>query len=172
MEIIVGIMVGLLALNLLSYRILKPRLIKQQQWDLNICCGNTSVGRVNADIVAQPGVNNFMLIPNIYQLPFKDGEFDEVLCSHTLEHVEDPQAFWDELNRVGKRVTLILPPLWDVAAVFNIFEHRWIFLTFKKAHTTLPRYIRFTFAHYYQERFGHVVANSLWQRLLKSGSNA
>lgn len=172
MEIIVGIVVGLLALNLLSYRILKPRLIKQQQWDLNICCGNTSVGRVNADIVVQPGVKNFMLIPDIYQLPFKDGEFDEVLCSHTLEHVEDPQAFWDELNRVSKRVTLILPPLWDVAAVLNIFEHRWIFLTFKKAHTTLPRYIRFAFAHYYQERFGHVVANSIWQRLLKSGSNA
>ena len=151
---------------------LKPRLIKHRQWDLNICCGNTSAGRINADIVAQPGVSNFMLIPSIYHLPFKDGEFEEVLCSHTIEHVEDPQAFWDELNRVGKRVTLILPPLWDVAAVLNIFEHRWIFLTFRKAHTTLPPYIRFSFAHYYQERFGHVVANSIWQRLLRSGSRA
>jgi hypothetical protein len=50
MEIIIGVMLGLALLNLLSYRVLKP-------WDLNICCGNTSVGRVNADIVAQPNVS-------------------------------------------------------------------------------------------------------------------
>lgn len=171
MEIIMGVVLGLVLLNLLSYRVLKPRLIRRKQWDLNICCGNTSVGRVNADIVAQSNVSNFVLTPNIYQLPFEDKAFAEVLCSHTIEHVEDPQAFWNELNRVGTRVTLILPPLWDVAAVLNIFEHRWIFLTFRKAHTRLPPYIRFSFAHYYQERFGHVVANSLWQRLLKPNNN-
>lgn len=170
--LVVVVVISLITLNLISYRILKPRLIAQQQWDLNICCGNTDVGRINVDIVDQPGVSHFVRVDNIYNLPFGDKEFENVLCSHTLEHVEDPQAFWKELNRVGENVTLILPPLWDVAAVLNIFEHRWIFLTFRKAHTTLPPYIKFSIGHFYQDRFGQVVANSIWQRLLKSGSRA
>lgn len=151
------IAISLATLNLISYRILKPRLIARQQWDLNICCGNTDAGRINVDIVDQPGVSNFVRVDDIYNLPFGDKEFANVLCSHTLEHVEDPQAFWKELNRIGENVTLILPPLWDVAAVLNMFEHRWIFLIFRKAHNTLPPYIKFSIGHFYQDRFGQVI---------------
>ncbi|MBI2269454.1 MAG: methyltransferase domain-containing protein [Bacteroidetes bacterium] len=34
--------------------------------------------------------------------PFKDGEFDYIICSHVLEHVEDVKGFLSELFRVGK----------------------------------------------------------------------
>lgn len=152
-------------LNLLSYRILKTRIIREhRKWDLNICCGDIDGGGLNADIVAQD-VPNFVLTPDIYRLPFEDGEFERVLCSHTMEHVDDPDAFWAELNRVGQEVTLILPPLWDPAAALNIFEHKWIFLSWRKRHGALPRHVRFSWAYSYQQRFGQVVANSMVQRL-------
>ncbi|MBS0003236.1 MAG: methyltransferase domain-containing protein [Thioalkalivibrio sp.] len=168
MDIVIAIVACIAAaflLNLLSYRILKTRIIRQcRTWDLNICCGDVDGGGLNADIVAQD-VPNFLLIPDIYRLPFRDGEFERVLCSHTIEHVDDPDAFWAELSRVGKHVTVILPPLWDLAAAFNIFEHKWIFLSWRKRHHSLPRHIRFSWAHTYQQRFGQVVANSMVQRL-------
>ena len=152
-------------LNLFSYRILKTRIIRERRkWDLNICCGDIDGGGLNADIVAQD-VPNFVLTQDIYRLPFKDGEFESVLCSHTIEHVDDPDAFWAELNRVGQEVTLILPPLWDLAAALNIFEHKWIFLSWRKRHHALPRHVRFSWADSYQQRFGQVVANSMVQRL-------
>ncbi|MFO8154158.1 methyltransferase domain-containing protein, partial [Thioalkalivibrio sp.] len=93
------------------------------------------------------------------------GEFEHVLCSHTIEHVDDPDAFWAELNRVGKHVTLILPPIWDLAAALNIFEHKWLFLSWHKRHHTMPRQIKLSGAQIYQQRFGQVVANSMVQRL-------
>ncbi len=36
------------------------------------------------------------------KFPFKDGEFDYVICSHVIEHVPDPQAFTAEMFRVAK----------------------------------------------------------------------
>lgn len=35
--------------------------------------------------------------------PFKDAEFDYVICSHVLEHVPDVEAFLGEVFRVAKR---------------------------------------------------------------------
>jgi SAM-dependent methyltransferase len=36
-------------------------------------------------------------------LPFSDKEFDYVICSHVLEHVENPEKFLSEQFRVAKR---------------------------------------------------------------------
>jgi SAM-dependent methyltransferase len=36
-------------------------------------------------------------------LPFRDRTFDYVICSHVLEHVEDPARMLDELTRVASR---------------------------------------------------------------------
>ena len=40
---------------------------------------------------------------DITSLPFHDGEFDVVLCSHVLEHVADDRRAMAELHRVLKR---------------------------------------------------------------------
>jgi hypothetical protein len=139
--------------HLLSYRILKRRIVNRRRWGLNICCGTTDGGGVNADIVAHADLPKFVRV-NVDRLPFGDRRFETVLCSHTLEHVDDPEAFYDELRRVGERVTLVLPPLWDVTAAFNLLEHRWLFLTFKKEHTTLPPYVRLPLAAKVQRVLG------------------
>jgi SAM-dependent methyltransferase len=143
-----------LALNFLSYRVLKARILRRRKWDLNICCGKTDGGGVNADIFRHAGVPNFVLLDSIDRLPFEDGRFETVLCSHTMEHVEDPDALFAELCRVGKSVTLILPPLWDVAGNLNLREHRWIFLSFRKEHRRLPRRVRLPLARTVQRLLG------------------
>lgn len=156
MDILIGVPVfvaSLYMLNFVSYTVLKKRTLRRQVWDLNVCCGKTDGGGVNADIVQHADVPNFVQV-DIYHHPFRDQQFDHVLCSHTIEHVDNPEAFFKELQRVGKDVTLVVPPLWDLSAVFNVFEHRWIFLTFRKEHKTLPMYIPLPFSGRIQHRFG------------------
>ncbi|MBX2848991.1 MAG: class I SAM-dependent methyltransferase [Acidiferrobacterales bacterium] len=139
-----------------SYTLEKQRILKTQNWGLNICCGKTDGGGVNADIFQHQDLPNFKLIENIYSLPFTNKQFDSVLCSHTIEHVDDPQRFFTELQRVGEKVTIVVPPLYDIGAVLNIFEHKFIFLTFKKEHHELPPYIPLPFSRVIQKKLGQV----------------
>jgi SAM-dependent methyltransferase len=44
-------------------------------------------------------------------LPFKDKEFDYVICCHVLEHVENPVKFLSEQFRVAKRGYIETPSL-------------------------------------------------------------
>jgi SAM-dependent methyltransferase len=140
-----------------SYRHLKLAIIARRRWDLNICCGTTDGGGVNVDIVKHADLPNFVKVDNIYSLPFRDAEFDTVLCSHTIEHIEYPRRFDRELRRVAKNVVYIIPPVWDLAAAFNIWEHRWIFLTVRKVHSRLPRRVELPFARRLQARIGQRV---------------
>ena len=154
-SLIILLVFGVLELcHILSYGILKKRILKRQRWDLNICSGKTDGGGVNADIFQHLDVRNFVKVDDIYNLPFKDKQFETVLCSHTIEHVDDPEAFYHELSRVGEQVILVIPPLWDPLAVLNFLEHQWIFLSFKKEHTRLPGYVRLPLAKRFQRRFG------------------
>lgn len=137
-----------------SYQLGKNRILKRQKWDLNICCGKTDGGGVNVDIVQHKELPGFRLVDSIYNLPFEDGEFESVLCSHTIEHVDDPERFYAELQRVGRNVTLVIPPLYDLAAVLHIVEHKWIFITFRKEHHKLPKFVKLPFADSFQKRFG------------------
>jgi len=153
----IGLWAVLWAPHQVSYRLLKNRALKRQRWDLNICCGRTDGGGVNADIVRHADLPRFQIVEDIYRLPFADRQFGSVLCSHTLEHVEDPDRFFGELQRVGGQVTLVLPPLWDITAALNILEHRWIFLTLKKEHRRPPRRIRLPLARTVQRLLGQRV---------------
>ena len=47
---------------------------------------------------------------NIHELPFGDGEFDMVLCSETVEHVNDYKHAIEELIRITKQVLIITVP--------------------------------------------------------------
>jgi SAM-dependent methyltransferase len=53
-----------------------------------------------------------MVAADVTALPFEDGAFDSVLCSHVLEHVADERAALAELRRVlrpGGWAALMLP---------------------------------------------------------------
>ncbi|UCH94903.1 MAG: class I SAM-dependent methyltransferase [Candidatus Aminicenantes bacterium] len=154
--VVIGFFVYSAIANFISYSLLKNRILKSQKWDLNICCGQTDGKGINADIVQQKNIPNFHLIEDIYHLPFKTGQFNSVLCSHTIEHVDDPEQFFKELKRVGKQVTIVIPPLYDITAAFNVFEHQYIFFSFKKVHYQLPKYTRLPLAASIQKRIGQL----------------
>lgn len=44
--------------------------------------------------------------------PFKDNEFDYVICAQVLEHVPDPDKFLSEMFRVGKKGYLEYPTIY------------------------------------------------------------
>jgi SAM-dependent methyltransferase len=154
-----ALLVALLpVLNWLSYRIMGGIIRRRRAvWDLNICCGKTDGGGVNVDIVKHADIPNLVVVDDIYHLPFATNQFEHTLCSHTIEHVEDPAAFFAELQRVSRHVTLVVPPLWDLSAAFNVFEHRWLFLTFRKEHHTLPPHIVLPLARRVQEKVGQKI---------------
>lgn len=54
--------------------------------------------------------------------PFKDKEFDYVICSHVLEHVEDVDYFLNEMSRIAKAGYLEYPTV-HYDFIYNIPEH-------------------------------------------------
>tara|TARA_B100000780_G_scaffold228669_1_gene168144 strand:- start:143 stop:781 length:639 start_codon:yes stop_codon:yes gene_type:complete len=60
------------------------------------------------------------------KLPFKDKEFDFVIASHVLEHVEDVVFFIKELERVSNKGYIELPTMLEDNLVFeNKKDHLW-----------------------------------------------
>ena len=53
------------------------------------------------------------------KLPFKDKEFDFVVASHVMEHVEDIDFFIKELERVSKKGYIELPTMFEENLVFE-----------------------------------------------------
>ena len=84
--------------------------------------------------------NNLQSKPTIYYdgdiFPFKDKEFDYVICSHVLEHVNDIDFFIKETIRVGKKGYFEFPTIYydylynfDVHLTFLLYKDnciRWL----------------------------------------------
>lgn len=69
----------------------------------------------------------------IEALPFEDGEFDTVICTHVLEHVLDLRTSLSELRRVAaKRVIVVVPRereyRYSFNPHFNFFPYKHSFL--------------------------------------------
>ena len=47
---------------------------------------------------------------NIYKLPYKDNQFDLVICTEVLEHLEEPEKALRELKRVTKKYVVLSVP--------------------------------------------------------------
>lgn len=62
---------------------------------------------------------------SVEALPFRDGAFDFVYCSHVLEHVRRPDVACRELARVARRGYLECPQSW-VEFCFSSPDHRWL----------------------------------------------
>ena len=74
---------------------------------------------------------------NEKKLPFKDKEFDFIIASHVVEHVEDISYFLNELARVGKKGYIEVPTKLEDNLVFeNKKAHIW-HLVFDDVHNKL-----------------------------------
>jgi len=69
----------------------------------------------------------------IENLPFEDGEFDTVICTHVIEHVLDYRAAIAELRRITKKRLIIIVPRereyrYTFNPHFNFFPYTHSFL--------------------------------------------
>lgn len=61
---------------------------------------------------------------NVEDLPFPDKSFDTVVCTHTLEHVQNLQQAIGELRRVAReRVIIVVPKQRPYKYGFNLHIH-------------------------------------------------
>ena len=99
--------------------------IKQNQnWNiLDIGCGYTA--HENASVICDiQNLSDFYKSKKFVQLdskklPFKDKEFDFVISSHVIEHVEDVSFFIKELERVSSKGYIELPTSLEDNLVFE-----------------------------------------------------
>ena len=108
-------------------------LSKNTNWKiLDIGCGYSA--NKNATVIADiqdlsdfyKG-RNFIIISG-KRLPFKDKEFDFVIASHVIEHVEDFEFFVKELERISTKGYIELPSrLGDNLVFENRNDHIWWF---------------------------------------------
>lgn len=79
---------------------------------LNLGCGKDikpkEEGRINLDFIKRPGVDVVHDL-NKYPWPFnKDNSFDEIYCSHILEHLENFQRAMSEIKRICKNKAKVI----------------------------------------------------------------
>jgi len=70
---------------------------------------------------------------SITDAPFRRGHFDIIFSNHVLEHIEDTDAAFDELKRIGTQ---------DCIYAFSVPTHLWLLLTLPAQYYNKLRRIR------------------------------
>ena len=114
-----------------SLKYIYKLLEKNKSWKiLDIGCGYTA--NENADTLCDVQdlqhkyPNKKFVKLESKNLPFADLEFDFVIASHVLEHVDDPEFFIKELERVSNKGYIEVPTTMEDNLVFeNKKDHIW-----------------------------------------------
>ena len=116
-----------------SLKSINKKLKDNPNWNiLDIGCGYTAnqFAKTVADVQDLSGFyknKKFVRIKD-KRLPFKDNEFDFVISSHVIEHVEDFKFFISEIERVTAQGYIELPTrLGDNIVFENLKDHIWWF---------------------------------------------
>ena len=144
---------------------------------LDLGCGYRA--HKNASVIADSqNFSNFYKERKFIQikeknLPFKDKEFDFVISSHVIEHVEDFQFFIKELERISPRGYIELPTRLGYNLVFeNMKDHIWWFnfddinnkLIASKKNQLIEPFISVSTAKYFEEIFREsLVIELIWE---------
>ena len=104
---------------------------KNKDWKvLDIGCGYTANENATTlcdviDLQEQYPDKKFVKLES-KNLPFSDKEFDFVIASHVLEHVENPEFFINELQRISNKGYIEVPTTLEDNLVFeNKKDHLW-----------------------------------------------
>jgi hypothetical protein len=88
---------------------------------------NVLVDRYLEDNTERSGnllIDRPLVIADAHHLPFRDGAFAYIICSHILEHMDDPPQFARELERTGE-AGYIGSPSEIAERLFHWSFHRW-----------------------------------------------
>ena len=107
---------------------------KNKNWKiLDIGCGY-SANKYATILADKQDLSSFYKNENFVKidetkLPFKDKEFDFVIASHVIEHVNDFEFFIQELERISNKAYIELPSRFGDNLVFeNEKDHVWWFI--------------------------------------------
>ena len=91
----------------------------------------TGVDFVVEDAASIKGVEYVAAVAE--SLPFEDGAFDTVICTHVIEHLLDYRKAISELRRIAKQRLIIVVPrereyIYSFNPHFNFFPYSYSFL--------------------------------------------
>ena len=121
-------------LNRTSIKHLNSIIKENQKWKvLDVGCGYRAHPKATVIADVQDLSNYYkerkFIKINEKKFPFKDKEFDFVIASHVIEHVDDFEFFIKELERVSSKGYIELPSrLGDNLVFENKTDHVWWFL--------------------------------------------
>ena len=155
---------------------------KNINWNiLDIGCGYKA--HKNATVIADiKDFSNFYKSKKFVQikekkLPFKDKEFDFVIASHVIEHVDDFEFFIKELERVSSKGYIELPTrLGDNLVFENRNDHIWWFcyddttnkLIASKKNQLIDPFITVSMAKLFEETFREsLVIELAWEEKIE-----
>ena len=114
-----------------SKKYIEKILAENKEWKvLDIGCGY-SANKYASTICDVQDLSNFYKDKQFIKLddkklPFKNNEFDFVIASHVMEHVEDIDHFIKELERISKKGYIEVPTKLEDNLVFeNEKDHLW-----------------------------------------------
>lgn len=99
---------------------------------LNLGAGkDIKKGYVNLDVAKLPGIDVVWNI-NKYPWPFKDNTFDEIFCSHIIEHVDNLILCLEEMHRISKNKAKVIVkvPFFPSMYAMNDPTHKHFFTYF------------------------------------------
>ena len=157
-------------------------LSKNINWNiLDIGCGYKA--HKNATVIADiKDFSNFYKNKKFVQikekkLPFKDKEFDFVIASHVIEHVDDFEFFIKELERISSKGYIELPTrLGDNLVFENRNDHIWWFcyddttnkLVASKKNQLIDPFITVSMAKLFEESFREsLVIELAWEEKIE-----
>ena len=155
---------------------------KNINWNiLDIGCGYKA--HKNATVIADiKDFSNFYKNKKFVQikekkLPFKDKEFDFVIASHVIEHVDDFEFFIKELERISSKGYIELPSrLGDNLVFENRNDHIWWFcyddttnkLVASKKNQLIDPFITVSMAKLFEETFREsLVIELAWEEKIE-----
>ena len=104
-----------------------------------------------------------MVVADAHHLPFKDGVFAYAICSHILEHMDDPVQFVGELTRVSK-AGYIQSPAEIAERMFHWSFHRWYVNLIDDTIILHPREPHEPFGEFFDYMYAYNPAYYLFQR--------
>jgi SAM-dependent methyltransferase len=104
-----------------------------------------------------------MVVADAHHLPFKDGVFAYTICSHILEHMDDPIQFANELTRVSK-AGYIQSPAEIAERMFHWSFHRWYVNLIDDTLVLHPREPVEPFGEFFDYLYAYNPAYYLFQR--------
>lgn len=103
---------------------------------------------VSDDVVPEAYIHR----ASVYHMPFADGQFDLVLCTEVLEHLEHPADALYELHRVTRQFVILSVPREPLWRLLNILRGKYL-SAIGNTPTHIQHWSRGGFRRLVEERF-------------------